>query len=70
MKAANIKYAFAGHDHGNDWCCEEDGVSFCFARHTGYGGYGDWDRGARMIEVDEEGRVKTWVRLEDGSVLA
>lgn len=46
-----------------------NGVSFCFNRHTGYGGYGDWARGGRKIIV-EEGRndVETWIRLEDGTV--
>lgn len=24
----------------------------CFGRHTGYGGYGNWERGARQVVVD------------------
>jgi hypothetical protein len=43
----------------------------CYGRHTGYGGYGDWARGGRQILLDRQllgGDVRTWVRLEDGSV--
>src|SRR5689334_13148138 len=32
----------AGHDHGNDWCCRKQGISLCWGRHSGYGGYGTW----------------------------
>ena len=48
-----------------------NGLNLCFGRHSGYGGYGSWTRGARQILLQEEdlGRqLSTWVRLEDGSV--
>ncbi|KAJ9136673.1 Calcineurin-like phosphoesterase [Pleurostoma richardsiae] len=58
------------------------GPFLCFSKHTGYGGYGKWNRGARVIRlafVDENGdgdfneegemRVQTWVRMEGGSVV-
>ncbi|KAF2397111.1 Metallo-dependent phosphatase [Trichodelitschia bisporula] len=44
------------------------GLFVCFGRHTGYGGYGRWMRGARVVRVGFGGEVETWVRLEDGSV--
>jgi len=75
---------FSGHDHGDDWCMKwsdlpnndpqnGNGIHLCFGRHTGYGGYGEWTRGARQIVVHEgslkEGReVETWIRLEDGQI--
>ncbi|KAJ3272832.1 purple acid phosphatase, partial [Blyttiomyces sp. JEL0837] len=49
--------AFTGHDHGTGWCCPGlkgshlEGIQFCFGKHSGYGGYGDWERGARVIEL-------------------
>lgn len=68
----------SGHDHGNDWCERDEKnvgpYSYCFARHTGYGGYGNWARGSRVFEVvlkerceDQLDSVKTWIRLEDHS---
>lgn len=77
----------AGHDHGNDWCAparDKAGAKpfLCFGRHTGYGGYGKWVRGARILELgfhemekageDSWGRgmeVETWLRLEGGEVV-
>ena len=70
LAAMGVTHTFAGHDHGSDWCCSLEGLHYCFARHTGYGGYGEWERGARIVDIDADGNVKTWVRLEDGSVLA
>jgi len=65
-----------GHDHGNAYCCpysRGSQLSLCFGRHTGYGGYGDWARGARVFELTAAPaggalRIDTWVRMEDGSV--
>lgn len=38
---ANVSVTFVGHNHGNDWCCPHPaGLYICYARHTGYGGYG------------------------------
>ncbi|KAF2098994.1 Metallo-dependent phosphatase [Rhizodiscina lignyota] len=74
---------FSGHDHGNDWCykwnstlngmgLEGDGLVVCFGRHSGYGGYGSWTRGARQVRLSEKlikkGEAETWVRLEDETV--
>lgn len=58
-----------GHDHGNDWCCPYKKMWLCYARHTGYGGYGNWPRGARILEiVDRPFALKSWIRMEDGFV--
>lgn len=48
-----------------------NGLFLCFGRHSGYGGYGSWTRGARQILLDErtlDSYTETWVRLEDGTV--
>ena len=74
----------SGHDHGNDWCMKwgdlagnepptGNGINLCFGRHTGYGGYSDWTRGARQIVVHEDtlnGKRadETWIRLENGKI--
>lgn len=75
---------FSAHEHGNTWCYKWDahltnmtsgreGVNLCFGQHTGYGGNGDWIRGARQILVNQtklqNGELDTWIRLEDGDVV-
>ncbi|XP_006297876.2 probable inactive purple acid phosphatase 16 [Capsella rubella] len=67
---SSVKAIFVGHNHGLDWCCPyKDKLWLCFARHTGYGGYGNWPRGSRILEITEMPfRIKSWIRMEDGSV--
>ncbi|KAI0534920.1 calcineurin-like phosphoesterase [Xylaria digitata] len=76
---------FSGHDHGDTWCYKWDrllpdmdvtptnNISLCFGQHTGYGGYGNWERGARQVEVSKKGLAKfeatTWIRLESGTIV-
>ncbi|KAK8040987.1 Metallophosphoesterase domain protein [Apiospora phragmitis] len=76
---------FSGHDHGDTWCYKWDGVlpgmtvaghglHVCFGQHTGYGGYGSWERGSRQVlvtqaQLKEEQTVDTWIRLESGEVV-
>lgn len=84
LETDGLMAVFSGHDHGNDWCFRwdarlgnmtltGDGLGLCFGRHTGYGGYGSWTRGARQVRVSLEtlgdGEAETWTRLEDGTVV-
>jgi len=52
---AGTQAVFAGHSHGLDWCCRCKKLWLCFARDTGYGGYGNCPRGARILD----GNVRT-----------
>lgn len=76
-KDGNVHFLAVGHNHGNSYCCptsRNNGVlSLCFGRHSGYGGYGNLDRGARVYElsVDTENgyfSYKSWVQMESGDV--
>ncbi|KAI8017583.1 putative inactive purple acid phosphatase 16 [Camellia lanceoleosa] len=59
---------FAGHNHGLDWCCPYKKLRLCYARHIGYGGYGNWPRGARILEITSQPfSLKSWIRMEDGN---
>lgn len=75
---------FSGHDHGDTWCykwngiipgmtIDGNGLNLCFGQHTGYGGYGNWIRGARQLRMTkgmlEKGEVESWIRLEGGDVV-
>ncbi|KAJ9540949.1 hypothetical protein OSB04_027455 [Centaurea solstitialis] len=65
----SVKAVFVGHNHGLDWCCPYEKMWLCYARHTGYGGYGNWDRGARILEISEEPfSLKSWIRMENGTL--
>lgn len=76
---------FSGHDHGDTWCYKwngllpgmtvsGNGINLCFSQHSGYGGYGTWQRGARQVLVTKQGlknsELDTWIRLETGYVTA
>jgi Calcineurin-like phosphoesterase len=63
-----------GHNHGNSYCCEQQQPTtvLCFGRHSGYGGYGTWDRGARVYTFswDDSTTLRSWhtyVRLQYGN---
>jgi hypothetical protein len=73
---------FSAHDHGDTWCYKWDGllpgmavrgngVNLCFGQHSGYGGYGNWIRGARQVVVSRESlsdlAIDTHIRLESGA---
>ncbi|KAH7033587.1 Metallo-dependent phosphatase-like protein [Microdochium trichocladiopsis] len=52
---------------------KNNGVNLCFGQHTGYGGYGSWERGARQILVSRDQlallEMDSWIRLESGNVV-
>lgn len=68
---------YSGHDHGDAWCGNWPGGNgtaphLCFCKHTGYGGYGTWNRGSRnlLLGFGESGMtVETWIRMEEGEVV-
>lgn len=72
---SGIKAFFSGHDHRNSYCCVPKSntlsePAMCYGRHSGYGGYGDWMRGARVIQLDftfNMPEICTWLRMEDGT---
>lgn len=61
IESGRFHFLAVGHNHGNDYCCphgyghngikDNSDLYFCFGRHSGYGGYGNWDRGVRMYEL-------------------
>jgi hypothetical protein len=51
IQSGRFQFLAVGHNHGNDYCCSSQGMHFCFGRHSGYGGYGNWQRGVRMYEL-------------------
>jgi len=79
-ESGRFSFIAVGHNHGNDYCCQylETELKACFGRHSGYGGYGRWDRGSRIYELRIPPTIKntlpslkwrTWVRLESGEII-
>ncbi len=52
VNSGRVRAIFCGHDHVNDYIGELKKVKLVYGRCSGYSGYGDWERGARLIEVD------------------
>jgi hypothetical protein len=78
----NVKYAFRFRLSlviadivlipGNAWCCNYKTLEICYNRHTGYGGYGTWTRGARVIVLSSGDLMENnvnYVRLENGTIV-
>jgi hypothetical protein len=53
-ESGRVRAIFCGHDHVNDYVGEVRKVKLVYGRCSGYGGYGDWERGARIIDMDTE----------------
>jgi hypothetical protein len=47
-----VRAVFSGHDHKNDYCGHWDGIELVYGRVSGWSGYGDLQRGGRLIELD------------------
>ncbi len=63
-KSKRVRAVFCGHDHVNDYVGDLQGVKLVYGRCSGYSGYGDWERGARLIDIEAEtGRGSTRVVL-------
>ncbi|XP_047315681.1 probable inactive purple acid phosphatase 29 [Impatiens glandulifera] len=77
VEAGDVKAAFVGHDHLNDFCGDLMDIHLCYAGGFGYHAYGEagWSRRARMVVASLErtghsgwgavNSIKTWKRLDD-----
>ncbi len=64
----DVKGTFVGHDHVNNYIGIHKGIALAYGQSTG--GYGDLEKGARIIELREnEPGFRTWVRTMGGALL-
>ncbi|WML48343.1 metallophosphoesterase family protein [Neobacillus sp. PS3-34] len=70
VERKDVKGIFVGHDHINDFYGDLFGIRLAYGRATGFNTYGKegFLRGARIIELKDR-TVRTWIRLEDESVI-
>jgi 3',5'-cyclic AMP phosphodiesterase CpdA len=63
-QSQRVRAVFCGHDHVNDYTGNLQGVTLTYGRCSGFSGYGDWQRGARLIDIDTaQGHAQTRVVL-------
>ena len=66
-ESGRVKGVFCGHDHVNDYVGIHQGIRLAYGRVSGWSGYGDWQRGCRMIQIDPKTQTsKTRVVLPTG----
>ncbi|XJS10194.1 metallophosphoesterase family protein [Aerococcaceae bacterium WGS1372] len=56
---------FCGHDHENNFVGIHHGIPLVYGQVSGYQCYGDMARGARIIEINEEGMTTYTKTLEE-----
>lgn len=66
----STKAIFAGHDHLNDFTFEYNGLLLAYGRISGHYEYGmpGFPKGARLIEIDQTGELKTKVILHQDCI--
>lgn len=66
----DVRAVFTGHDHDNDYCVMWEGIMLGYGRFTGgRTTYGHLSNGARVILLNENGTLDTWVTLKGGRKL-
>jgi len=67
VEMQDVMGAFVGHDHYNNYIGILHDVALAFGQTSGYGGYGDFTKGGRIIELTEgEYAFNTWISTPDG----
>jgi hypothetical protein len=70
VEMKDVMGTFVGHDHVNNFIGIHKGVALAYGQKTGFSSYGDLDKGARIIELQEGKReFTTWIRTEKGTSL-
>lgn len=72
IEMGDVMGAFVGHDHNDDYVGSLSGICLGYGRKTGYASayHEVLKRGARIIELDEDGKqFTTYIRTLDGTLL-
>jgi hypothetical protein len=68
VEMKDVQGVFVGHDHNNDYIGITSGIALAFGRVGGTDAYGYLERGARIIELNEDRPrcFTTWIRVPSG----
>jgi hypothetical protein len=67
VEKKDVMGVFVGHDHDNDFIGITHDIALAFGRVTGADAYGDFERGSRIIELQEgEFSFNSWIRTASG----
>ncbi len=55
------KGVYVGHDHLSNFSFIKDGIMLAYGQTSGYNGYGQIERGARIIEIDNLGQLSSYL---------
>ncbi len=67
IEMQDVMGAFVGHDHYNNYIGILHDVALAFGQTSGFGGYGDFTKGGRIIEITQgEYAFNTWISTPDG----
>jgi predicted MPP superfamily phosphohydrolase len=58
------KGVFVGHDHLSNFAFIKDGIMLAYGQTSGYNGYGQIERGGRLIDIDSTGALTSHFVLE------
>lgn len=68
LEMGDVMGLFVGHDHDNDYIGQSNGIALAYGRVSGFNAYGDFTRGARIIELKEGDRsFDTWISTPAGT---
>jgi 3',5'-cyclic AMP phosphodiesterase CpdA len=68
-QSGRVHAVFCGHDHVNDYLGRHKEILLAYGRVSGWSGYGDWQRGGRVIDMNLRDRTfRTRVVLPSGAV--
>jgi 3',5'-cyclic AMP phosphodiesterase CpdA len=67
-QSGRVRGVFCGHDHVNDYLGQHKGILLAYGRVSGWSGYGDWQRGGRVLDLNLRDRTfRTRVVLPSGA---
>lgn len=67
IEMGDVMGTFVGHDHANDYIGMHYNLALAFGRVSGWDAYGDFERGARIIDMREgEFEFESWIRTPSG----
>ena len=68
VEMQDVMGVFVGHDHNNDYIGTTFDIALAYGRVTGADAYGKLERGARIIELEEDKpeNFTTWIRAQSG----